>query len=114
MQVINGIVTRLKEIPEGHGTMFDNTMLLYFPDNGETHHSHGTEWPFVILAGNNTKLNLQRRYIRLPRYGQPGHKTLGNWYTTILNAYGNSIDHFGALDVGLTIPQTGPITAFPT
>ena len=92
--------------------MFDNTVLLYFPDNGETHHSHGTEWPFIVLAGANTRLNLGRRYIRLPGYGKPGHKTLGNWYTTILNAYGNNIDHYGALDVGLTIPQTGPIEKF--
>ena len=112
MQVINEIVTRLKSVPETGGTMFDNTVLLYFPDNGETHHSHGTEWPFIVLAGDSTRLNLGRRYIRLPGYGQPGHKTLGNWYTTILNAYGNSIDHYGAMDVGLTIPQKGPIEQF--
>ena len=112
MTVIDRIVTRLKSVPEGAGSMFDNTVLLYFPDNGETHHSHGTEWPFIVLAGANTRLNLGRRYIRLPGYGKPGHKTLGNWYTTILNAYGNNIDHYGALDVGLTIPQTGPIEKF--
>jgi hypothetical protein len=92
--------------------MFDNTVLLYFPDNGETHHSHGTEWPFVILAGDNARLDLGRRYIRLPGYGKEGHKTLGNWYTTILNAYGNPIDHFGALDVALTIDQKGPMKEF--
>ncbi|MEL7500537.1 MAG: DUF1552 domain-containing protein [Planctomycetota bacterium] len=112
MHVIDQIVDRLKSIPEGEGCMFDNTMLFYFPDNGETHHSHGTEWPFVVLAGDNTKLDLGRRYIRLPRYGDRGHKTLGNWYTTILNAYGNSIDHYGALDVALTMPQKGPIEKF--
>ena len=92
--------------------MFDNTMLFYLPNNGETHHSKGTEWPFIVLAGNNTKLDIGRRYIRLPGYGKEGHKTLGNWYTTILNAYGNSIDHYGALDVGLAIDQKGPIEQF--
>lgn len=112
MNVIDDIVTRLKTVPEAGGTMFDNTVLLYFPDNGETHHSHGTEWPFVILAGDNARLDLGRRYIRLPRYGKEGHKTLGNWYTTILNAYGNPIDHFGALDVALTIDQKGPMQEF--
>ncbi len=112
MLVIESIVTRLKNIPEADGNMFDNTMLFYFPDNGETHHSQGTEWPFVILAGNNTRLDLGRRYIRLPGYGKDGHKTLGNWYTTILNAYGNPIDHYGALDVALTIDQKGPIETF--
>lgn len=114
MTVIDHIVSRLKAVPEGNGSMFDNTMLLYFPDNGEAHHSQGTEWPFVVIAGDNTRLDLGRRYIRLPKYGQEGHKTLGNWYTTILNAYGNPIDHFGALDVALSIDQKGPITAFPS
>ena len=110
MTLVDQIVTRLKSVPEGDGTMFDNTMLFYFPDGGETHHSHGLEFPFVVLAGDNAKLDIGRRYIRLPNYGDVGHKTLGNWYTTILNAYGKSIDHFGALDVGLKgIDQTGPI-----
>ena len=112
MRVIDQIVTRLKSVPEGDGSMFDNTMLLYFPDNGETHHSRGGEWPFIILAGDNTRLNLGRRYIRLPKYGAEGHRTLGNWYTTLLNAYGNPVDHYGALDVALNIDQTGPIESF--
>ena len=112
MTLVDRIVTRLKNVPEAGGTMFDNTMLFYFPDGGETHHAHGTEFPFLVLAGDNARLNLGRRYIRLPGYGQPGHKTLGNWYTTLLNAYGNPIEHYGALDTGLDkfqIDQTGPI-----
>ena len=95
--------------------MFDNTMLFYFPDGGETHHSHGWEYPFIILSGDNARVDLRRRYIRLPNYGQLGHSTLGNFYTTLLNAYGNSIEHYGALDTGLTKfghGQTGPIKQF--
>ncbi|WP_231742091.1 DUF1552 domain-containing protein [Stieleria varia] len=112
MTLIDRIVTRLKSVPEAGGTMFDNTVLFYLPNNGETHHSKGTEWPFLVLAGENTRLDIRRRYIRLPGYDTEGHKTLGNWYTTILNAYGNSIDHYGALDVALTVDQRGPIEQF--
>jgi hypothetical protein len=115
MTLIDTIAARLKKVPEGDGTMFDNTMILYFPDNGETHHSHGTEYPFVVLSGRNTKLNIRGRYVRLPNYGQAGHKTLGNWYTTLLNAYGNPIKHYGDPDPGLArfgIDQTGPIKQF--
>ena len=115
MRLMDTIVSRLKAVPEGDGTMFDNTMVCYFPDGGETHHSHGTEFPFVVIAGDNAKVELGRRYIRLPNYGKPGHKTLGNWYTTLLNAYGNPIEHFGALDTGLDkfgIDQRGPIAQF--
>jgi Protein of unknown function (DUF1552) len=115
MRLIDTIVKRLTSVPEGKETMFDNTMLFYFPDNGETHHSKGSEYPFIIMAGRNAKLAIGGRYIRLPNYGQKDHKTLGNWYTTILNAYGNPIKHYGDLDLGLDkfkIDQTGPITRF--
>ncbi len=112
MALVDRIVRRLKGVPEGDGTMFDNTVLLYFPDGGETHHSHGLEFPFVVMAGDNAKLDLGRRYIRLPYWGKEGHQTLGNWYTTILNAYGNPIEHFGALDLSLKGDQTGPIRRF--
>lgn len=115
MTLIDTITTRLKKVPEGEGTMFDSTMIFYFPDNGETHHSHGTEYPFVVLSGKNAKLNIRGRYVRLPNYGDPGHKTLGNWYTTLLNAYGNPIKHYGDFDPGLArfgIDQAGPIKQF--
>ena len=117
MSLVDRIVTRLKSVPEAGGTMFDNTMIFYFPDGGETHHSHGTEYPFVVLAGDNTRVDLRRQYVRLPNYGQAGHSTLGNFYTTLLNAYGNPIEHYGALDTGLTKfghGQTGPIKQFLT
>ena len=115
MTVVNKIVTKLKNVPEGGGSMFDNTTIFYFPDNGETHHSIGVEWPFIVLAGKNSKLNTAGKYIRLPGYGKEGHKTLGNWYTSVLNAYGNRIPHYGDLDLALAkdgINQSGSIKQF--
>lgn len=115
MKLIDTIISRLKAVPEADGNMFDNTMLFYFADNGETHHSNGHEWPFMVFSGRNAKLDIAGRYIRLPKHGEVGHKTLGNWYTTILNAYGNPIKHFGDLDMALEskkLPQVGPITQF--
>ncbi|MEM7013670.1 MAG: hypothetical protein AAF585_19540, partial [Verrucomicrobiota bacterium] len=109
---IKTIMTKLKEVPEGNGTMFDNTMIMYFPENGETHHGIGTEAPFLIMAGNNCNLDISGRYIRLPFLGIEGHKTLGNWYTTLLNAHGNPIEHYGDLDLEMSrkkLPQTGAI-----
>ena len=93
--------------------MFDNTLIMYLPENGEKHHSNGSEVPFLILAGDKVKLNMaRRRYIRLPNYDDEGHKTLGNWYTTILNAYGNDIKHYGDFDVSLKVDQEGAIKQF--
>jgi len=109
---INTIVEKLKQVPEGKGTMFDNTMIMYFPENGETHHGIGTESPFLIMAGSNCNLNMSGRYIRLPYLGNEGHKTLGNWYTTLLNAHGNPMEHYGDLDLEMSrkkLDQTGSI-----
>jgi hypothetical protein len=115
MDVVDSIVKRLKSVPEGSGNMFDNTTIFYYPDGGETHHSKGTEFPFIVLSGKNSKLNIAGKYIRLPGYGKEGHKTLGNWYTSILNAYGNDIAHFGDPDTGLGhMNQKGPIKEFMT
>jgi hypothetical protein len=115
MTLMDTIAARLKKAPEGDGSVFDNTMIFYFPDNGETHHSHGTEYPFVVLSGKNARLDIRGKYIRLPNYGEPGHKTLGNWYTTLLNAHGNPVRHYGDPDPGLArfgLDQTGAIQPF--
>lgn len=112
---IKAIADALKAQPEGEGTMFDNTMIMYFAENGETHHGTGVEEPFVILSGKNCRLNIAGKYIRLPFHGREGHQTLGNWYTTLLNAHGNPIKHYGDLDATMArnkLPQEGPIKSF--
>lgn len=109
MKVMDIIVKRLKSVPEGNGTMFDNTVIFYHPDGGETHHSHGWEYPFVIMSGKNAKMDIAGRYIRLPYHGREGCKTLGNLWTTVLNAYGNPVKHFGDFDLALKGDQSGAI-----
>jgi len=112
---IKTIVEALKQVPEGKGSMFDNTMIMYFPENGETHHGVGTEAPFLIMAGSNCNLDMSGRYVRLPYLGNEGHKTLGNWYTTLLNAHGNPIKHYGDLDLEMSrkkLDQLGSIEQF--
>ena len=115
MNLMNRIADSLKKTPEGNGTMFDNTVIMYQPATGETHHSTGAQQPIVMIAGKNTKMNFLGNYIRLPFHGKQGHKTLGNWYTTILNNHGNPISHFGQFDHELSklgIDQKGPIKEF--
>jgi hypothetical protein len=115
MKQVARIVERLKATPEGNSTMFDNTMIMYFPEGGETHHGSGSEAPFLILAGDKCKLDMAGRYIRLPYHAAEGHKTIGNWYTTLLNAHGNPIKHYGDLDLEMSrkkLDQTGSIKQF--
>ncbi len=115
MQQVAAMVERLKAEPEGSGTMFDNTMIMYFPEGGEAHHGQGTEAPFMILSGANCNLDIAGRYIRLPYHATEGHKTLGNWYTTLLNVHGNPIEHYGDLDLTMSrkkLDQMGSIKQF--
>ena len=115
MKQVQTLVTKLKAIPEGNGTMFDNTTIIYMPETGAGHHSPDTEAPMVILSGRKSKLDIAGRYIRLPFHGTEGHKTLSNWYTTLLNAYGNPVEHYGDLDLTMQrnrLDQTGAIRRF--
>ena len=115
MHQIARIVDRLKSVPEGTGTMFDNTTIVYMPETGAGHHGPDTEAPMIIMTGSNSKIDIAGRYIRLPFHATEGHKTLSNWYTTLLNAYGNPIEHYGDKDLEMSrkkMFQTGAIEQF--
>ena len=115
MKQVRTLVSQLKSIPEGNGTLFDNTTIIYMPETGAGHHGPDTEAPMVLVTGKNTKLDIAGRYIRLPFHGNEGHKTLSNWYTTLLNAYGNPMEHYGDLDLTMQrkrLPQIGAIERF--
>ena len=112
VEQIAWLAGKLKSVPEGNGTMLDNTMIVYLSDNGEAHHGTHHEWPFIVVGGQQTKLKIAGRYLRYPNYGTKGHKTIGNWYNTILQANGSKAQpHFGQLDAALAdIDLTGPLT----
>lgn len=115
MKQIETLVTKLKAIPEAGGSIFDRTTIIYMPETGAGHHSPDTEAPMITMTGKHTKLDIAGRYIRLPFHGTKGHKTLSNWYTTLLNAYGNPVEHYGDLDLTMQrnrFKQTGAIDQF--
>lgn len=96
---------KLKAVPEGDGTMLDNTMIIFFSDSANKHHGDCEQWPYVVLGGCGGKLNIPGRYIRYPKYGDDNCRTIGNWWTTLLNAFGNPIEHYGNED--LVLKQIG-------
>jgi hypothetical protein len=106
------LAEKLKAVPEGDGTMLDNTMIIYFSDTGEAHHSQRKEWPFVVIGGRGHKMKTAGRYLRYPQYGKQGHKTIGNWYNTILQANGGQVmDYFGQTDAKLKdLDLSGPLS----
>ena len=45
MTLIARLATKLAAIPEGDGSMLDNTLIVYLSDAAEAHHSRCWEWP---------------------------------------------------------------------
>ncbi len=111
-EIIAHLAKKLKNVPEGDGNMLDNTMIIYISPSGDRHHGKLDSWPMVIVGGCGNKLKLPGRYVQVPGYGKQGHKTIGNWWTSVLNAYGNPVKHYGDFDPGLMkggLDQEGPI-----
>ncbi len=44
------LAKKLQAVPEGRGTMLDNTVIVYLSDAAEHHHSRCWEWPMVVLG----------------------------------------------------------------
>lgn len=108
--LIARLIGKLESIPEGDGTMMDNTVVVYLSDGAEGHHSRCWEWPFVMIGDAGGKLKAGR-YIDYPGYGQLGHRTTANFYTTLLNLAGSRAERFGIADPNLKdLDQTGPLT----
>ena len=111
-EIIAHLAKKLKSVPEGDGNMLDNTMIIYMSPSGDRHHGKLDSWPMVIVGGCGNKMKLPGQYIQFPTYGAKNHKTIGNWWTSVLNAYGNPIQHYGDFDPALIkggFNQKGPL-----
>jgi hypothetical protein len=109
-QLIARFMQKLQSVPEGDGTMLDNTVIVYLSDGAETHHSRCFEWPFVVLGNARGKLKTNGQYVVLPDYGRPGHRTINTLYTALLHAAGTPRDDFGSPDPNLdTAMFRGPL-----
>ncbi len=112
VDLIAGMASKLNAIPEGEGSMLDNTILVYTSDNAAKHHSVGHDWPMVVLGTLGNRLRSNGRYLAYPKYGQSGHKhTICNWFTTLCHLAGVPQDLFGQPDLALGKPkdQSGPL-----
>ncbi len=81
------LLTKLDSIPEGTGTLLDNTLVVWTTEvsNGDTHSTRNM--PFVF-AGATDRLRTGR-YIRFPEI--PSNAVL----VTICRAMGADVDSFG-------------------
>ncbi|MDA0765927.1 MAG: DUF1552 domain-containing protein [Verrucomicrobia bacterium] len=81
------IMKALEAIPEGPGTMMDNTLIVYTSNNADKQHTDGAVWPFVLL-GNGGGMFKTGRYTHLD------NRPINDLYTTFLHGVGSPVDHF--------------------
>jgi hypothetical protein len=105
------IADKLQAVPEGDGTMLDNTCIVFLSDAGDGHHAANWEYPMILLGDLGGRLRTRGRYLEFPHYGRPGHRTIAGVYCSLMHAAGAPRDRFGVLDGELPVlAQTGPIS----
>jgi hypothetical protein len=110
VEQIARLAKKLDSVKEGDGTMLDNTLIIYLSDSAEQHHSRCDHWPLFLVGNLGGTLKTNGRYLCYPKYGTKGHRTIANFYTTLLHAAGTPRDHFGTMDPMLKdLDQKGPL-----
>jgi hypothetical protein len=82
-------VERLKSIPEGEGTLLDNSMVLYGTGISDPNRHNHEELP-ILMAGKGGGTIATGRHIRYPR-----ETPLTNLYMSMLERIGSPVDSFG-------------------
>lgn len=109
-ELIARTLKKLESIPEGSGTMLDNTLIVYLSDAANEHHTSCEEWPYVILGGH-PRMKLAGRCLTYADFDNKGHRTVNTIHNTFLHAAGHPVNGFGfkipGLDHGV---QEGPLS----
>lgn len=110
MELIAGLAGKLKAVPEGDGTMLDNTVIVYLSDAGAQHHTGYENMPLMVLGKMNGAFKTGR-YLHYPNYNQSGHRVLANFLMSLQHAAGMPVEEYGDKDLGLSemIDQGGPL-----
>jgi hypothetical protein len=82
------IMQALERVPEGNGTMMDNTLIVYTSNNADKQHTNGATWP-VMLLGNCDGAFKTGCFTQLD-----GKRPINALYTTLLRAAGQNCDRF--------------------
>ncbi len=110
MKLLAGLAGKLQTVPEGNGTMLDNTLIVFFSDAGSQHHTNYNNMPTIVI-GNMGGVLRPGRYLHYPSYNKPGHRIFANLLMSILHAAGLPGETYGDPDRGLNteIDQSGPL-----
>ncbi|MBT4666086.1 MAG: DUF1552 domain-containing protein [Opitutae bacterium] len=82
------LMEELESVPEGSGTMMDNTLIVYTSNNADSQHTSGKNWP-VMLLGNCGGAFKTGCFTQLD-----GKRPINALYASILRASGVECDRF--------------------
>ena len=82
------IMEELESVPEGSGTMMDNTLIVYTSNNADKQHTKGKTWP-VMLLGNCGGAFKSGRFTQLD-----GSRPINALYASILKTTGQNVERF--------------------
>ncbi len=82
------IMESLESVPEGSGTMMDNSLIVYTSNNADKQHTKGTNWP-VMLLGNLGGAFKSGCFTQLD-----GKRPINSLYTALLRAAGKNVERF--------------------
>ncbi len=86
------IMEKLESVPEGSGTMMDNTLIVYTSNNADKQHTNGANWP-VMLLGDLDGAFKTGCFTQLD-----GKRPINALYVSLLRAAGQNIDRFNMND----------------
>jgi len=87
-QMLVKIMQELESVPEGDGTMMDNTLIVYTSNNADKQHTSGENWPFILLGNCAGRLRTGQ-YLHVE-----GRRPINALYATLLHAIGAPCDRF--------------------
>lgn len=109
MRMIATLIKKLEAVPEGKGTMMDNTLIVYTSCHAEYQHSIGNRWPFILIGDLGGKLRTGR-YIHYPIAPHAKSRSINALYATLLQAAGSARDNFNLTGSLKGIDKPGPLT----
>ena len=86
------LMEELESVPEGSGTMMDNTLIVYTSNNADRQHTTGANWP-VMLLGNCDGIFKTGCLTQLD-----GTRPINALYSTILETVGAPCERYNMSD----------------
>ena len=118
------LLKKLSGIPEDGSTMLDNTLVVFTSDSANRQHSHGENWPFVLLGNLGGRIKTGQLVVYPIKIDSPTYErtpnrtmsaaddnpTINALYNTLLHAVGDTREHFNLIGPDREKPQlAGPL-----